>query len=41
MFYLGYIEFLVTQLAGEYLRKLEIQDRTSENGQVKGYRYLK
>ena len=41
VFYLGYIGCLVQHLAGEYLRKLDIQDRASENGQVKGYRYLK
>lgn len=33
-FYLGYIEYLAKHRAGEYLRKLEIQDRASENGQV-------
>ena len=41
MFYLGYIGCLVQHLAGEYLRKLDTQDTASENGQVKGYRYLK
>ena len=41
VFYLGYIDYLAQHLAEKYLRKLERQDRASENGQVKGYRYLK